>query len=170
MKLAALFEHKLTVIVPCFAIQEKDYGGWPDVDDLPVKSISDEHQKVLKEKCSNKPNIKMPVFDPKTPCVKNQQITNNFFSFENALDGTQCGTGDDINLVSPVPTVPDKSKKQPSKEALALHKKWLEEAEALGGPGARIIVSKPAAKEKILDTMFDAFRPMNITEIFQVSR
>jgi hypothetical protein len=153
------------------AIQEKDYGGWPDLDDLPVKSLSDEHQKVLKEKCSNKPNIKMPVVDPKTPCDKNQQqITNNFFSFDDAPDGTQCGTGDDINLVSPVPTAPDKAKKQPSKEALALHKKWLEEAEALGGPGARIIVSKPAAKEKILETMFDAFRPMNITEIFQVSR
>ena len=110
----------------------------------------------------------MPLFDPKTPCDKNQQPSNTFFSFENAPDATQGGIVDDFNIVSPVPLAPDKAKKQPSKEALALHKKWLEEAEALGGSGARIIVSKPAAKEKILETMFDAFRPMNITEIFQV--
>lgn len=162
------FRHKLSI--PPVAIQEKDYGGWPDVDDLPVKSISHEHQHALKEKCSNQPGIKMPIFDPKTPCDKNQQPSNNFFSLENAPDATQGRTVDDFNIISPIPSVPDKAKKQPSKEALALHKKWLEEAEALGGPGTRIIVSKPAAKEKILETMFDDFRPMNITEIFQVCR
>jgi len=55
----------------------------------------------------------------------------------------------------------------PSKEALAIHRKWQAEAEKQGGPDARIVVSKPAAKKIIFDMLHDAFRPMNITEIYQ---
>lgn len=139
------------------------------MNDLPVKFLSDEHQQVLKEKCSNQAGIKMPDFDPQTPCDKTPQPSNTFFSLDNESDTMQGRDGDDnFNLISPVPLVPEKAKKQPSKEALALHKKWQEEAEALGGPGVRIVVCKTTAKEKIFETMFDVFRPMNITEIFKV--
>jgi hypothetical protein len=57
--------------------------------------------------------------------------------------------------------------KQPSKEALAVHRKWQMEAEKLGG--GKIEVSKPKAKKIIFDMLHDKFRPMNITEIYQVS-
>lgn len=139
------------------------------MEDLPVKSISHEHQQVLKEKCSNQPGVKMPDFDPTTPCDKTPQTSNIFFSLENEPDATQNENANgNSNIISPLPSMPEKAKKQPSKEALALHKKWLEEAEALGGSGARIIVCKTTAKEKIFEAIFDTFRPMNITEIFQV--
>ena len=59
-------------------------------------------------------------------------------------------------------------KKEASKEALAIHRKWQAEAVKLGGPEAKIVVSKGAAKKLIFDMMYDAFRPMNITEIYQV--
>lgn len=75
--------------------------------------------------------------------------------------------------VTPVPCASkDKSAndkpKQPSKEALAIHRKWQLEADKLGG--GKIEVSKPKAKKLIFDMMHDSFRPMNITEIYQVSR
>jgi hypothetical protein len=76
--------------------------------------------------------------------------------------------------VTPAPEGPkDKEKaskpKQPSKEALAIHRKWQVEAEKMGGPENKIVVSKPAAKKLIFDMLHDAFRPMNITEVYQVS-
>ena len=58
--------------------------------------------------------------------------------------------------------------KAPSKQALALHRKWQEAAEAMGGPDARIVVSKPTAKKLIFDLLHDAFRPLNITHIHKV--
>ena len=58
--------------------------------------------------------------------------------------------------------------KAPSKQALAMHRKWQEAAEEMGGPDARIVVSKPAAKTLIYNQLHDAFAPMNITQIHKV--
>jgi hypothetical protein len=74
--------------------------------------------------------------------------------------------------VTPIPSggaSKNAAKAPPSKEALAIHRKWQAEAEKHGGPDARIVVSKPAAKKLIFDMLHDSFRPMNITEIYQVS-
>ena len=74
--------------------------------------------------------------------------------------------------VTPVPdgSSKDKSKgtNKASKEALAIHKKWQAEAVKLGGPDVKIEVSKPKAKKLIFDMLHDSFRPMNITEVYQV--
>lgn len=77
----------------------------------------------------------------------------------------------DKKSITPAPDGAAKDKaakpKQPSKEALAIHRKWQIEADKLGG--GKIEVSKPKAKKLIFDMMHDSFRPMNITEIYQVS-
>ena len=48
-----------------------------------------------------------------------------------------------------------------------MHRKWQEAATAAGGPDARIVVSKPEGKKLIYDLLFDAFRPMNINQIYK---
>ena len=58
---------------------------------------------------------------------------------------------------------------KPSKQMLETHRKWQEAAEAMGGPGSRIVVSKPEAKKLIYEELYDEFRPMNITDIYKVS-
>ena len=57
---------------------------------------------------------------------------------------------------SPAPLKPPKL--NPS--ALAIHKKWQFDAEKLGGPEARIVVSKLAAKKLIFDMLHESFCPM----------
>ena len=56
----------------------------------------------------------------------------------------------------------------PTPAALAIHQKWSETMKTLGGE--KLIVCKNAAKKVIFDLLHDAFRPMNITDIFNVSR
>jgi hypothetical protein len=46
---------------------------------------------------------------------------------------------------------------------MAIHNKWQIAATAMGGPEARIVVDKKAAKKLIVDLLYDAFCPMNIT-------
>jgi hypothetical protein len=58
--------------------------------------------------------------------------------------------------------------KPASKAALAMHRQWQQQAEAVGGPSARIVVQKVKAKKLIFDLMHDAFLPMNITQIHKV--
>ena len=56
-----------------------------------------------------------------------------------------------------------------SARALAMHRKWQVAAESMGGRSARIVFSKPAAKKLIFDLLYEAFCPMNITQIYKVS-
>lgn len=65
-------------------------------------------------------------------------------------------------------SVKSNSAPKPSKAQLEIHRKWQAAAEAAGGPGARIVLSKPIAKKIIYDSLYNAFRPMNITEIHKV--
>lgn len=141
----------------------KDYGGWPeDLSELPLQHMTPAHINLLASKCSRSKDIAMPVFPashgqdtPKNDNVSRTDITpettQNFSSSDaNTLGGQQ-----------PVA-------KAPSKQALALHRKWQEAAEAMGGPDARIVVSKPIAKKLIFHLLHDAFRPLNITQIHKV--
>lgn len=57
---------------------------------------------------------------------------------------------------------------KPSKAQLEIHQKWQAAAEAAGGQSARIVIQKATAKKIIFDFLFDAFCPMNITEIHKV--
>lgn len=49
-----------------------------------------------------------------------------------------------------------------------MHRQWQQQAEAVGGASARIVVQKVKAKTLIFDLMHDAFLPMNITQIHKV--
>jgi hypothetical protein len=49
-----------------------------------------------------------------------------------------------------------------SKSAIEAHRKWQAEAEKLGGPDVRVVVSKPDAKKLIFDKLHNEFAPMNI--------
>ena len=49
-----------------------------------------------------------------------------------------------------------------SKKTLETHAKWQAEAERLGGPSAKIVVSKADAKKLVFDALHDSFKPMNI--------
>ena len=53
-----------------------------------------------------------------------------------------------------------------SASQLASHAKFLGEAKKYGGN--RIIVDKKEAKQVVLDTLSDAFRPMNFNELYKV--
>lgn len=76
--------------------------------------------------------------------------------------------------VTPSPHPPNskkanaKEKMEKNKQRLQLHEKWQKEADRLGG--GKIIVNKEAAKSTIFDFLRDAFRPMNITEIYTVCK
>lgn len=59
---------------------------------------------------------------------------------------------------------------KPSKAQLEIHRKWQAAAEAAGGQSARIVLHKAIAKKIIFDFLFDAFCPMNITEIHKVRK
>lgn len=133
-------------------LQENDFGGWPPLEELPVSFMTDEHMYFLIKKCSRK------------------KTGHSMPHFTAALTPSKTHSPVDVtNTVTPLPNDPKQEKctKKPSKQALALHRKWQETAETMGGPGARIIVGKPQAKEKVFSLLFDAFRPMNITEIYQ---
>ena len=152
-------------------LQEDDFGGWPELDELPISFMTAEHKALMRTKCSKRKDIEMPDFPPQTlttspsanptsshtvtpvpqPCLSGTRVVSN------ARDGTP---------LEPKPKV--KPAPKPSKEALAMHRKWQEQAEAHGGKDARIVVSKPEAKRLIFDLLHDAFRPLNITQIHKV--
>jgi hypothetical protein len=141
-----------------------------------------DHRAIIIEKCSGRyaptmPNIPTSLDDSSETATGNlstdmnandEQVTHAITPPPNKLHKSldiQPGDGKEIlkqNMVTPSPAATG-----PSKQALAIHQKWLETAKALGGD--KLIVSKEAAKKVIFDVLHDAFRPMNITDIFNVS-
>jgi len=155
----------------CVDCQEKDYGGWPESHELPIECMSEEHCAVIIEKCSGRYSPDMPNF--------------SFFSG----DASDKLDQDAPHTITPLPNKVSKSldkksadqldhklKKSaitqspvpvgPSKQALAIHQKWYETAKSLGGD--KLIVNKECAKKVIFDLLHNAFRPMNITDTFNV--
>ena len=63
-------------------------------------------------------------------------------------------------------SIDDEMPKVMSKSAIEAHRKWQAEAEKLGGPDARVVVSKPDAKKLIFDKLYDEFTPMNIDGVY----
>ena len=56
---------------------------------------------------------------------------------------------------------------QPSKKALAIQQKWQEAANVMGGSKACIVVNKIKAKRLIFEVLHNAFKPMNITDLYK---
>jgi hypothetical protein len=159
-------------------LQEVDYDGWPPVEELPIKYMTEEHQKLLKRKCSKSKHVQMPIFPPAaaTGAVDSdspvKQSNNGMSYLTNTFTSPHpSGTSQTLDskgscTVTPSPAAA--SSGNPSKQAVEMHRKWIEAAEAMGGPGTRIVVSKAVAKKMILDLLNDAFAPMNITQIYKV--
>lgn len=157
-------------------LQDNDYDGWPeDLDELPIDSMTQEHKDALISKCSRKKDVPMPHFTA-SPSKENEKklVTHAITPLPNRMATQTAGNKNGNSTVTPSPAVglaaakaPAQSNK-PNKQYLALHRKWQEAAEAMGGPQARIVVSKGAAKKIIFDFLNDAFRPMNITQIHKV--
>ena len=134
----------------CIDCQANDFDGWPTPEEMPIKEMTSEHQAILAKKCSRQRSPAMPAID----------IVQSL----NKGGGTPTPASK-RSMAAKVTPVPAK----PSASALAMHRKWQEAAEAMGGPDARIVVSKPAAKKLVFDMLQDAFRPMNITMIHKVN-
>lgn len=150
-------------------VKENDFEGWPPIDELPEKSLSKEHQKLLVAKCSKYKDTAMPAFsEPPAKATKSSTTTNTVTPPPHTLQSRTFKTKDNEGL--PVKTLFDERKKKakPSKAQLEMHRKWQEAAESLGGADARIVLSKPAAKKIIYEFLYDAFRPCTITEIYEV--
>ena len=119
--------------------------------------MSDEHKAALISKCSSKKQIAMP----------------NFAASPSKTDVTEIVAS---HTVTPLATGAAQTKtvasqtgaRKPNKQSMAIHRKWQEAAATRGGPGARIIVSKPEAKKLIFDYLFDSFAPKNISQIYEV--
>jgi hypothetical protein len=160
-----------------FMSQQNDYDGWPEAYELPIDSMTQEHKDALISKCSRKKDVPMPNFvstaSPSKDC-ENKLVSHTITPLPNGMATQTAGNKNGNSTVTPSPAVGLASAKapaasnKPSKVALTLHRKWQEAAEAIGGPQARIVVSKPAAKKIIFDYLNDAFRPMNITQIHKV--
>lgn len=149
---------------------------------------------ILISKCSKYRDIEMPEFpdSSESPPKGMQSIANNssitVTPIPNETDRNivcYTTTTNEKNSVTPhpgdakkadssssntnIPNGQTKPTNKPNKQMLETHRKWQEAAEAMGGPGARIVVSKPDAKKLIFDLLYDEFCPMNITDIYKVS-
>jgi hypothetical protein len=129
-------------------------------------------------KCSKRKDVEMPEF-PESPSKGSSEpaLTNTITPPPNSgTFATQKNVPKGKSTITPSPAITEldkqtldkKASNKPSKAQLEIHRKWQAAAEASGGQDARIVLSKPAAKEIIYDFLYDAFRPMNITEIHKV--
>jgi hypothetical protein len=147
----------------CIDCQENDFGGWPPEKDLPVQALECDHIRSLVAKCSKQKSPAMPAL------AKSLSLATN--TVTPPPNSVQSGTGQQAiskgskSTIAPTPSRPV----QASAGALKKHREWQLAAEKVGGPNARIVVKKAEAKPLIFDLLYDAFRPMNITQIHNVS-
>eukprot|EP00804_Cyclotella_cryptica_P013291 CCRYP_018637-RB/>CCRYP_018637-RB protein AED:0.20 eAED:0.20 QI:289/1/1/1/1/1/6/1235/735 len=175
----------------CLDCQRDDFGGFPDEEgELPIKFLTEENRKLILEKCTaDSENAELPNLPTSASLLATSvgDTGKNAIAaitpppgYNNAIANGQSNVvvgalstkvpAKGNKSVTPIPhsgASKNPSKAPPSKEALAIHRKWQAEAEKHGGKDARIVVSKPAAKKLIFDMLHDSFRPMNITEIYQ---
>lgn len=136
------------------------------------------HKDALVKKCSKYKETDMPIFPEspekgeRTPALTNT-VTPSLVS--GSCDEQQADHADRSVATMEIESSKDGETKKlsstfskPSKAQLEIHRKWQAAAEAAVGPGARIVLSKPVAKQLIYDFLYDSFRPMNITEIHKV--
>lgn len=162
----------------CMDCQDADFDGWPPYDELPLKYASAEHKRIMTQKCTKQSKPRFPdlwnICSPNTMAASGSAMITNTITptpnFPFSASDQDTGAATDTATVSvTIAKLIALCPTQPSKSAMAMHRKWQEAAEAVGGASARIVVSKPAAKALIFDMIHDSFRPMNITQIHTVS-
>jgi hypothetical protein len=177
----------------CIDCQENDYDGWPaEIKDFPIDCtcISPEHRRVMIAKCSRQKKPAMPTLflsseqqqsdstSPTTTSGEEQQkqtknanfVTpppNSLASVSHQAKGNQTATMTGVSGKAKI--TPNPQAAVANKSMLLTHKKWQDAAEAMGDKTTRLVVKKPQAKKLVFDLLFDAFKPMNITEIYNVS-
>lgn len=142
--------------------------------------MTQEHIDELIAKCSKRKDIEMPLFpeSPSKACAKQTAPANTVTPPPQNLTTQKNDLPKGLSNITPSPALVEnetsknvnKVAAKPSKVQLEIHRKWQAAAEAAGGPDARIVLSKPAAKKIIYDFLYDEFRPMNITEIHKVRK
>lgn len=163
-----------------------DYGGWPDVNELPVDHLTEEARQLIIQKCSDHDDPTLPALPTSVSLLSTAGAAGN--TKENSITPPPSHdiaiTEGQSNIVigaihckgskktnggvtpSPMPLSSkkpeDEKPKVMSKSAIEAHRKWQAEAERLGGPNARVVVSKPEAKKLIFDKLHNEFAPMNI--------
>jgi hypothetical protein len=157
----------------CEDCQVRDFGGWPEDFELPdgfhdddeddeksdssaVVPVKDAHNPTSITKMKNRPASQIT---PPPNCV--------FAASDSTIAEKKSSKEGAGTFISPVTINSNK----PSAAAIAMHKKWQEAAESMkgGSSDVRIVLSKPSAKKLIYDCLYDAFAPMNITDIYKVS-
>ena len=151
----------------CIDCQEMDFEGWPENEDLPIKFWEGrEHARIIAKKCSQQKDPVMPNI-PLLPSAESPTQKGNTVSF--LTPPPNRGTASFARKSKTItPSPPENGTKKLSSSAIAMHKKWQEAAEGMGGKDARIVVAMPAAKKLIFDLLYEAFTPMNITQVFKV--
>ncbi len=162
-----------------------DYGGWPEVHELPIDLLTEENRRLIAEKCSEHDDPTLPILPTSMSLLSTIDTAGNKMglsitpppSHENAvaegksnvvIGAVHCKSKKTKGGVTPSPMPPSSKKpegdkpKVMSKSAIEAHRKWQTEAERLGGPNARVVVSKPEAKKLIFDKLYNEFVPMNI--------
>jgi hypothetical protein len=161
--------------------QAADFGGWPELEELPLKHMTKEHLEVLAAKCSSQANIEMPIFPELATASPSGTAASDFSNTVTPGPRAQVDPDaayHDMTTITPSPgfalkeananKAAAKTKPPVSKKQLEMHQQWQATAESMGGPNARIIVSKSDAKKLIFDALHDAFAPMNITDLHRV--
>jgi hypothetical protein len=155
----------------CIDCQENDFGGWPPEEELPVQALAGDHMRSLVAKCSKQKSPAMPALAQLLSPAKqidSRLATNTVTPSPNSVNsgtGQQAMSKGSKSTILPTPS----HSVQASAGALKKHREWQLAAEKVGGPNARIVVKKAEAKPLIFDLLYDAFRPMNITQIHNVS-
>jgi hypothetical protein len=184
----------------CIDCLVDDYGSFPDYEELrqhnALQNINPatyhEHLELMKTKCSRKRNPNLPMlpssfFTTFSSGLKRLQKSRP--SPDNEKSSRSVPDNETATIVTPPPksfqsiTLASETSLHTSDvsswsvipvkvtpKALAVHKKWQELAEAMGGKGAKIIVSAEKAKKIIYLAIRDEFRPMNITDIYKVRK
>jgi hypothetical protein len=153
--------------------------------EMPVTHMTREHMDILIEKCSKYTVVEMPEFpeqsqtprkaadihDPITVTPSTSERDSSAAGDRESSAADDTSSENDEGLKTAEKSTPSQMKPvlKPNKQMLETHRKWQEAAEAIGGPGSRIIVSKLEAKKAIYDMLYDTFRPMDITQIYHVS-
>ena len=136
----------------CVDCQERDFDGWPPSNELPCDYLQPEHLRAIATKCSKKRKPTMPVIT--SNCVT--PLPNPSLPHKGTAAISQVVSG---KTKAPILKV--------SHAAVARHEKWQADAKKLGVN--RIIVKKNEAKKVVFDALYDAFRPMNLNDIYLVS-
>jgi hypothetical protein len=159
-------------------LQENDYGGWPEPNVLPIDSMTQEHKGAMISKCSRKKDLPMPHFEanPIKEC-ENKLVSHIITPLCNDVATQTAGNKNGNTTATPsraIGLAAAKASAPSSNIGLQaqrnkLLRDWQKDAEAIGGPQARIVVDGGAVKKIVFDFLNnDALRPMNSTQIHKV--